>query len=402
MATGDRVQIADKPTLDAVRNNIGNTNDTGGTSTTGTTQAKLNAALVKTDGVVQSLNQLDLRLSGINSPYGNGVYGNMVYDPTSFSWPTQDSFNRYVLQFDSLIIPAGVTMRPPEKCDGLYILCKGNVTINGTVDVTDLRKSIGNTQISSQIKVDDKLYTLANGGYAPKGGACGSGGQTKWRDSPYDQESSASFSYTNIQGADGVTPESSGAGSVIGGGIGQVAFPAKPPELALVSHWNSSDDLICNISVYKEYSAAYNGYSYGIVAAPTAVVLIVGGVVTINSTGVITAEGSGGMDAEDGNPPEETYISSARHKRWQSGRGGYGAISPSGGGPVTIICKTFNNSGIINTSGNKLISPNGNNDTTISPVINNGARFYGGEGGEGGTFISTPGEIKIYETGGNS
>lgn len=361
MATGDRVQIADKPTLDAVRNNIGNTNDTGGTSTTGTTQAKLNAALVKTDGVVQSLNQLDLRLSGINSPYGNGVYGNMVYDPTSFSWPTQDSFNRYVLQFDSLIIPTGVTMRPPEKCDGLYILCKGNVTINGTIDVTDLRKSIGNTRISSQIKVDDKLYTLAKGGYAPKGGACGSGGQTKWRDSPYDVESSASFSYTNTQDADGITPESSGAGSVIGGGIGQTAFPAKPPELALVKQCDSSDDLIGHISVYEEYSAAYNGYSYSRVAAPTAVVLIVGGVLVINSTGVITAEGSEGMDAEDGNPPKETY-SSVRHTRWQSGRGGYGAISPSGGGPVTIICKTFSNSGIINTSGNKLVSSNGNDE----------------------------------------
>ena len=402
MATGDRVQLADKPTLDAVRDNIGNTNDTGGTSTTGTTQAKLNAALVKTDGVVQSLNQLDLRLSGINSPYGNGIYGNMVYDPTSFSWPTLDSFNRYVLQFESLTIPAGVTMRPPEKCDGLYILCKGNVTINGTIDVTDLRKSIGETQISSQIKVDDKLYTLAKGGYAPKGGACGAGGMTKWRDSPYDVESSASFTYTNIQDADGITPESSGAGSVIGGGIGQVAFPAKPPELSLTEHWNSSDDLIGNISVYKEYSAAYNGYSYDIVAAPTAVVLIVGGTLIINSTGVITAEGSGGMEAEDGNPPKQTYSSGAHRLRWESGRGGCGAISPSGGGPVTIICKTFSNSGIINTSGNKLISPNGNDDTTISNVILNGARFYGGEGGTGGTFISTPGEIKIYETGGNS
>ena len=45
MAVGDRLQIADKPTLDNVNTKIGDTGDTGGSSTEGSLMAKLNEIL---------------------------------------------------------------------------------------------------------------------------------------------------------------------------------------------------------------------------------------------------------------------------------------------------------------------------------------------------------------------
>ena len=436
MATGDRVQIADKPTLDAVRTNIGNTNDTGGTSTTGTTQAKLNAALVKTDGVSQDIRELNNRLSGVNSPYGNGIYGDTVYSPTTFVWPSQDSFNRYVLQFDSLIIPAGVTMRPPEKCDGLYILCKGNITINGNIDVTGLRKTFTeSTKISSTINVGTKTYALAKGGYGPKGGASGAGGDAKETASSTDSGSPA------------VTPTKSIAGNVNGGGVGY--FGGGVPSAGADSDSNSdwyTVDMSNNVlpELYLDI-------------APTALVIIAAGVVSIS--GNINAQAYPGVAAQGGmirglhggsshsylqtgsqayrdpatnkrvyipmapptsNPNEALTLLFNAYKRagitqeetggagvrllYVSTISGSGAIPPTGGGAVTIICKTLSNTGVIDTSGAKLVSPNGTDDNTLYYASNQHSypRIYGSKGGKGGTFVSTPGEIKIYETGGNS
>ncbi len=430
MATGDRVQIADKPTLDAVRNNIGNTNDTGGTSTTGTTQAKLNAALVKTDGVSQDIRELNSRLSGVNSPYGNGIYGDTVYSPTTFVWPSQDSFNRYVLQFDSLIIPAGVTMRPPEKCDGLYILCRGNVTINGNIDITGLRKTFTeDTKISSTINVDTKTYTLAKGGYAPKGSASGATGNT------IDRASDS----TPAAGSPAVTPSASISGSVCGGGVGY--FGGSVPSSIDYTDSNGDADYITMYD--NKLPPIYNP------DAPTAVVIIANGTVQLTSVGSIIATATPGKNAEDGYAETDTtsggvvnltgvswpyhwYTNGERKTVWipyksvnefiynlymsqlqldsSSSRvgsatfSGSGAIPPSGGGAVTIICKTFSNAGVIDTSGSKLVSPDGVNDTTLYRCSSKYSypKTYGSEGGKGGTFISTPGEIKIYETGGNS
>lgn len=60
MATGDRVQIADKPTLDAVKNRIGVTSDDGGGAsvTTGTLMAKLNKVLTELANVPQQTNEV--------------------------------------------------------------------------------------------------------------------------------------------------------------------------------------------------------------------------------------------------------------------------------------------------------------------------------------------------------
>ena len=60
MATGDRVQIADKPTLDAVKNRIGVTSDDGESAsvTTGTLMAKLNKVLTELASAAQQTNEI--------------------------------------------------------------------------------------------------------------------------------------------------------------------------------------------------------------------------------------------------------------------------------------------------------------------------------------------------------
>lgn len=47
MASGDRLKIADKPTLDLINANIGNTDDVGGSLNSGTVMAKLNRLVEK-------------------------------------------------------------------------------------------------------------------------------------------------------------------------------------------------------------------------------------------------------------------------------------------------------------------------------------------------------------------
>ena len=391
-----KIYIADKPTLDNVNEKVGNANDTTDKETV---MAKLNKSLVDIQGTNKSIENLSLNMTGgSSSPYGNGMYGNCVYNDSDFVWVSQDGFNRYVLQFDSLTIPEGITMKPPAKCDGLYILSKGDVTINGSIDVTKKRKTYGNTNISSKIEVNGVEYELAKGGYSPKGGACGEGGKTEYYSKPWDTESSSSLTLDVTITAPAITPIKSCAGNVTGGGMGQSTISATTPVINVSRHWNSSDDLIGNASVEKALVPAENRYSG---KAPGAVVIIAGGTVTVGSTGQIIATADNGQNAKDGYEPWEVS-SGTRTDSWSSGDGGFGAIPPSGGGAVTIICKTFSNSGIIDTSGAKLISPDGADSTASVYTLEKGAKFYPGKGGKGGTFISTAGEIKVYETGGEA
>lgn len=64
MATGDILaQVADQRTLEALKNNVGNTGDTGGSSVDGTLMAKANAALEKTESIGGNVDTLIRLLS---------------------------------------------------------------------------------------------------------------------------------------------------------------------------------------------------------------------------------------------------------------------------------------------------------------------------------------------------
>lgn len=93
MASGDRLQIADKPTLDEINTTIGDTGDTGGSTVAGTVMAKLNT-LIDQDDV--QLNKLDTVLT---------ILGSGVQEYTSPG--------TYQLE-----IPAGITKIKVTACGG--------------------------------------------------------------------------------------------------------------------------------------------------------------------------------------------------------------------------------------------------------------------------------------------
>lgn len=420
-----KTYIADKATQDLINQKIGETADTGGTNTTGTADAKLNAIYLGVDGVKADVDGVNSRLDGMVTPYGKGSYGDLIFNSSDFVWPSQDGYNRYVVHTKSLTIPAGQVMKPPAKCDGLYIYSQGDVTINGDIDLRGLRKTFGDIQLSATINVDDAIYTLAKGGYAPKGGASGAGGGAK-----------ETASSSAVSGSPAVVPTKSISGNVNGGGVGY--FGGSVPSAGADTDSNADWHIFgLSSNILPELCRKL---------APTALVIIAAGKVTIS--GNILASASEGVNATAGAVKLSTgttsgieYLSStAGSYKYGSGSvrlpdddvypeivalyheagvgdrnssistwnliatmSGSGAIPPSGGGAVTIICGTFINTGVINTNGSKLVSPDGTDDTNIYRTSTRGyPQINGSEGGKGGTFISTAGEIKVYETGGEA
>ena len=371
MATGDRLQIADKPTLDNVNTNIGETDDTGGSTVAGTVMAKNNREIELGEIAIQNLNNIESRLSGVSTPYGTGMYGDLTFDSSSFTWPSQDYYNRYIVQVKSLTIPEGQTMKPPAKCDGLYILSQGDVTINGNIDVRGLRKTFGNVAISPTINVGSQEFELAVGGYAPIGGANGASGKIVGARSLGDETGEVFVTFTSE------SPTSSIAGNVNGGGVGSAMSTT---EYATCDYSTSSGR-----NTTRKYGNKLVVYG----TAATALIILAKGTVTIN--GDIIANATNGVNATDGTQ-SDTYVANIDGL---AGTGGTGAIPCGGGGCVTIICNQLSCDGEINTNGATFTSPDGTSYSTQKKYMT-GANVYGGGGGKGGTFVSTAGEIKVY------
>lgn len=373
MATGDRLQIADKPTLDNINKNLGETADEGGSTTTGTSMAKLNEDIRLSSATMQEVQNLGVTINGKASPYGTGLLGDVTFNSANFTWPTQDFYNRYIIQVKSLTIPEGQTMKPPAKCDGLYILSQGDVNINGNIDIIGLRKTVGDVKISPTINVGTRTFELAKGGYASLGGANGTA-IGYWEDSHNYEKGNES--------APIMTPTSSISGNVNGGGVSMYGSNTTPTSVS--GHRHADED-------NTPYSTAVAGNSVLKLGTATgAIIIITKGTVTIN--GNIFASATPGKNAGHGTSPRS--ISS-----WDSvtGLGGDGAIAPSGGGAVTIICNKIVINGKIDTNGKLFTSPDGT--SKASEVYNEygGGKAYGGSGGKGGTFTSTAGQIKVYE-----
>lgn len=378
---------------------IGETADTGGSTTLGSVMAKLNEDLKLDGSALQEIINLGVIINGEASPYGTGLLGNVTFDSNKFTWPSQDYYNRYVIQVESLTIPSGQTMKPPAKCDGLYILSKGDVTIDGDIDIRGLRKTFGAVNMSPTINVGTKTFELAKGGYAPKGGASGAG-------------TNQTYGGETATPSPAFTPTDSISGNVNGGGVGKygVAGISSLPyytsrDAEGVDNYNDSNFLEEVANTAGSIKTANN--------APSAVVIIAKGTVTIN--GKILASASSGQAPQDGG--DVMYMANNGFgTHWHFSVSGDGAMPPSGGGAVTIICNAIIINGSIDTNGKKETYSDGLNRSSANCslkskyYINNlnanneteandsSMRNYvkGGIGGKGGTFISTAGEIKVY------
>ena len=406
--------VAKEASVQEVITTIGDTGDTGGSTVAGTVMAKNNREIELGEIAIQNLNNIESRLSGISTPYGTGMYGDLTFDSSTFTWPSQDYYNRYIVQVKSLTIPEGQTMKPPAKCDGLYILSQGDVTINGNIDVTGLRKTFGNVAISPTINVGDQEFQLAVGGYAPKGGANGRGGTVDNAD--YTRGNTP----TPVQ-----TIKDSISGNINGGGVGNYGIGGA----SVVLHYDDDEssrsdtdlnDYDCTINISERPRVYKNGpttaYQYN---APGSVVIIAKSNVIIN--GSILASATAGKEPTVGSGSTLYVAREVYTGNWMFSVSGDGAIPPSGGGAVTIICNDIICNGEIDTNGKKLVSadkpdlrnsyvtslqsfsystgkPTGDINYNPSSSAWNQARnnVHCSEGGKGGTFISTAGEIKVY------
>lgn len=358
---------------------IGETTDSGATENSGTLMGKANAIL-KEMATNTEVDEIKSILQGSVTPYGTGQRGNVTYSPETFLWGNKDLLNRYVLQCGDFVIPEGVTMRPPSKTDMVVLFSTGNVTINGTLDLTSCRQTLTNdVAIEPTLSIDGTEYKLAIGGDTVNGGSGGNGGNVTYRGT------------SNIQATGGnghiISEKNTVPGSVIGGGLGYYGSGGKGAHTSM----HNNDGWEQNF---------YNGAD-GVLTkaenAPCALVIVAKGTVTI--TGKIDASASNGILAEDG----KSYSNSSYSD--YAGDGGNGAVPPSGGGAVTIICSSFalDGIGMIDVRGKKFTSNNGNKFPTVGDWSGGYDTDYGTltqpSGGTGGTFTSTSGEIRVYERG---
>ena len=382
MSVSNKTYVAQQETLVEVRDKIGNTDDTGGSYNSGTVNGKINTAILGISGVNNGIEGLNNRLDGVVTPYGKGTYGDLIVGP-DLAWPSQDGFNRYVLHTKSMTIPEGVTLTPPEKCDGLYILSQGDVTINGVIDVRGMRKTFTeDLQLAPTINVGSQEFVLAKGGYSPIGGASGRGGKTNG--------AALYFGYTGL-GCPALSPEETSlAGNINGGGAGAYAAGGISGYTYYYSKEGEYRGVDYNQSYIQNSNVKFEPYSCYLEQATGAVVIIAKGNVIIN--GQIAASATEGKNAENGGEIESTGSTNGVGTVYFT-KAGDGAVPPSGGGAVTIICNELVNNGKIDTNGIKFVSPDGIDNRG---VIINKYKITGSEGGKGGTFISTAGEIKVY------
>lgn len=357
-------------------------------------------------------NSISAALSGASSPYGTGILGDVVYDPSTFLWGTPDHLGRYMLYAESFTVPEGVTMTPPARCNGVYIFSKGDVTINGTIDLRSKRILSANVSIPDTITVDGVEYALAKGGDSQKGGNGGASGGMKVEMYNNWAEATITLTGTSKSSQDPIP------GSVCGGGYGtygkggtSVSTTGSYDYYTGVTGTPSSKTSTASIGTNTSAACALVIIAHGNV-------LINGDIVSNGSGGKSATSGGNNLTVSSGNGDSRDYIGDpfTLSTTATTGAGGDGTCPPCGGGPVTIICEHLEMTGYINTKGSKIVSASVSNGGTASNSDH--TLLYGNwdsqteqtvystvksqtvaQGGEALTCISTAGEIKIYERG---
>lgn len=367
------IQIADKLTLDEVNN--------------------------KLDSVRQDIKGVETNitgsLTGEASAFGTGVLGDVVYSE-EFIYPSKDYYGRYILLCKNFTLPEGITMIPPEKCNGLYIYCQGTCTINGTIDMRGKRLTLDSDNgISNFIKVGETTYPLAVGGHTVKGGDSGKSGKVTTGDG-YGGGHNPAYEWYAI----GVATNST-AGNINGGGTNNYGIAGSADKnIKLINGGSSSSQKLTGDWGFDGKTSDYR---------PSAgAVIIIASTIIIN--GVINCAGNEGVACENigeaaTNCSFNVYDGGVDSYTGTAGKGTDGTQAPTGGGCITLICNSVNNSGRLLTNGYGLTcagSAVGTNDTANDNTSSDGTTFggtvkaAGGTAGQGGTFISQAGEIKIH------
>lgn len=303
--------------------------------------------------------------------FGTGAHGEVIYDASTFEL-IQDNMKRYVINATNFIIPKGVTLTPPLECSGLYIFSHGDIIINGTIDMSKkgTQAYVGN--FPKTITVFDTMYNLAIGGRTVNGSTGGNSGTCynyyccKLTAAAGLASRIVTTSSPSVNG--GQWSYSSGGGN---GGADYTVY-------------NPTTHVQRDGSVGKEFC---NTYTTG------AIVLVAHGKIEINGAIISTGVGSGRAPTNGGNGSATYSNGNLSLMQTIGGKGGNGAVAPSGGGPITMIGKEIICNGLIDNKGESITYANAEAGNQVSKER---AWANGGYGGTGGSFTSQAGEIKSY------
>lgn len=387
MASGDKFYIADKATLDEVNAKVGVSEDVGGAEGVGSLHAKENTLLRQTKQILDHLKGEYL------NNFGDGRMGDFVYGTTPDS-PMIDEYGRRVYYTENFTIPSGKTMKVTSKNNGMVIWARGDITIDGTLDISEMRNTSADpVGLPSSVDIAGTNFVFATGGssgsFISASRPCGSTGKITAQNGTVIADANTD---------DGLhdSNQNSKANSVSGGALSLVKYYPWGPYIGYSSGLN-------RWTLMNDYGYTSN-YFKGHIGAG-AVILICAG--TIKITGTIKANGVIASFEPNGSAPVNE--GSTHDKR--AGRGGEVLAYQGGGGAVTLIAKTINNAGTINVSGNasKAVAAGRDNVETLpialqeplysgTTLLNHrDLIFTGGKGANGYTCsASSSGNIKQY------
>ena len=307
----------------------------------------------------------------ITNFFGNGSLGSVTIG-TNTTFTSSVDGNPVVRQYENLTINNGATVTVDNRCRGLVIYVNGNCTINGTVTMSAkgaiagantttypeifLRKNTSGSYIvdpgSMTLPTDNTLLTMENGvqpsytgnvvtynvprsgasggsGFTPSAGSngvngqCGGGG------------GGGAGRYNANAGGNGASGSCYGGGGGGGGSSGGSGTSVPGGNAVTYSGAGGNGG---GVGSGRGGGGAGNpggaGYNTGSLGVGGVIYLIVGGNLTIGSTGVISANGTRGGNADAGD----------------GSRGGSGG--GSGGGSITMIYGgTYSNAGSAVASG---------------------------------------------------
>lgn len=327
---------------------IGDTKDVGGSETTGTVMAKENALIKNTQKVIDHFEG-----EWLNN-FGDGRMGDYVHGITPDK-PMVDEYNRRVYYTDSFTVPAGKTMNPASS-NGVIIWSRGDIVIDGTIDLTRKRSTGADpADLPQSISIAGTNFALA------VGGAESSQYPTGYQNMLFGdtgnivkQDGGRVIVESDKDEGDFSTLRSKIKSKSVSGGGTSIKKVSNEPRIER--------------DKTEEYFTAAKlvGNSNGLGAG--ALVLIAAGKISIK--GIIDASGDNNIFMADGEAPK--YYNRTSSERYSAGCGGEILFTQGGGGAVTLIATEIEKSGSILVSGlpaKTIEAGSDNTETIITPEI---------------------------------
>ena len=315
--------------------------------------------------------------------FGTGIDGNVTIRTNTFL-PVEEDTGFVFKQYNNLTINRSVTLTPDHRCNGMVLLVKQNLVVNGTISMNKMASFVNDNQESvlnePHIALLRNGYHLLTGDYLIGGNGGNGGAQTYYGGGRVGGSGGSGHEAGGGLGGGGAPNTlDSGRGRSNGANgdrpIHGQPFPVAPSY--------SQPDPVYGAGGYLEYesSISYGGagpggtgaymtaYEYsstvtyyygnngisGDAYGGGAIYIFVGGDLIIGSSGIISANGGpGGGD---------------KNRYWLSTGGG-------GGGGIVCICHrgTITNNGSVQANG----GPAG---------VNNSNYWHGTDGSVGTVFI---------------